>query len=48
VPDLSFAVEKAEVMRFAPVPLLAFKLRVTNADPLEAHSHHRVALSDPD
>jgi len=42
VPDLSFAVENAEVVRFAAAPLLAFKLRVTNADPLEAI--HTVAL----
>ena len=42
MPDLSFAVENAEVVRFAAAPLLAFKLRVTNADPLEAI--HTVAL----
>jgi hypothetical protein len=42
VPDLSFAVENAEVVRFAAAPLLAFRLRVTNADPLEAI--HTVAL----
>ena len=42
MPDLSFAVENAEVVRFAAAPLLAFRLRVTNADPFEAI--HTVAL----
>jgi len=32
MPDLSFAVEGAEAVRFAAAPLLAFKLRMTNAD----------------
>jgi len=36
MPDLSFQVEKAEVVPYAAVPLLAFKLRVGNADPEEA------------
>jgi len=36
VPDLNFAVEKAEAVRFAATPMLAFRLRVTNADPEEA------------
>lgn len=33
--DLSFEVEKAEVLPFAAVPVLVFKLRVTNGDPRE-------------
>jgi hypothetical protein len=32
VPDLSFQVEGAEVVPFAASPLLAFKLRIANAD----------------
>jgi hypothetical protein len=32
MPDLSFAVEGAEPVRFAAAPLLAFRLRITNAD----------------
>jgi hypothetical protein len=32
MPDLSFAVEGAEPVRFAAAPLLAFKLRISNAD----------------
>jgi hypothetical protein len=35
MPDLSFQVEGAEAVPFAASPLLAFKLRVTNADALE-------------
>lgn len=33
MPDLSFKVEGAEPVAFSVAPLLAFKLRVTNADP---------------
>jgi hypothetical protein len=36
MPDLSFQVEGAEAVAFAVAPLLAFKLRVTNANPNEA------------
>lgn len=32
MPDLSFEVEKAEVLTFAAVPVLLFKLRVTNRE----------------
>ncbi len=32
MPDLSFEVEGAEAVAFAASPLLAFKLRITNAD----------------
>ena len=35
MPDLSFQVEGAEVVPFAASPLLAFKLRITNADAAE-------------
>ncbi len=34
--DLNFAIEKVEAVRFAATPMLAFRLRVTNADPGEA------------
>jgi len=36
MPDLSFAVEGAEAVAYSATPLLAFKLRITNADPNEA------------
>ena len=42
MPDLSFHVERAEVVPFAVAPQLAIKLRVTNADPEE--TIHTVAL----
>jgi hypothetical protein len=42
MPDLNFQIERAEVMQFAVVPQLAFKLGVTNADPNERI--HTVAL----
>lgn len=42
MPDLSFQVEGAEQVAFAASPLLAFKLRVTNADADERI--HTVAL----
>ena len=42
VPDLSFQVEGAEVTPFAMVPLLTFRLRVTNAAPDE--TIHNVVL----
>jgi Family of unknown function (DUF6084) len=42
MPDLSFHVERAEVVPFALTPQMAFKLRVNNADPAEAI--HTVAL----
>jgi hypothetical protein len=35
VPDLNFQVEGAEAVTHAAAPLLSFKLRVKNADPLE-------------
>jgi hypothetical protein len=35
MPDLSFKIEGAEVAKFSASPLIAFKLRVTNADPAE-------------
>ncbi len=36
MPDLSFHVERVEVVPFAVAPQLAIKLRLTNADPEEA------------
>ena len=42
MPDLSFQVEGAEAVPFAASPLLAFKLRITNAD--AAVRIHTVAL----
>jgi hypothetical protein len=42
MPDLSFAVEKAEAAPYAAAPLLIFKLRVTNASPAEPI--HSIAL----
>ncbi len=42
MPDLSFHVERAEVVPFAVAPQLALKLRVSNASPAEAI--HTVAL----
>lgn len=42
MPDLSFKVEDAEVAKFSASPQLAFKLRITNADPAE--TVHSVAL----
>ena len=42
MPDLSFQVEGAEVTPFAMVPLLTFRLRVTNAAPQE--TIHNVVL----
>jgi hypothetical protein len=42
MPDLSISVEKVEVVPFSASPTLAFKLRVTNADPAE--TIHTVAL----
>lgn len=42
MPDLSFQVEGAEVAPFAIVPLLTFRLRVTNASPDE--TIHNVVL----
>lgn len=44
--DLNFAIEKVEAVRFAATPMLAFRLRVTNADPGEAILHRRAALPD--
>jgi hypothetical protein len=42
VPELSFAVEGAEAVKFAAAPLLAFKLRVSNA--VAAEPIYSVAL----
>src|SRR5271156_3943113 len=42
MPDLSFQVERAEVVMNAVSPLLAFKLRLTNSNPGE--TIHTVAL----
>jgi hypothetical protein len=42
MPDLSFTIEGAEVVKFSASPLLAFKLRVTNPNPAE--TIHSVAL----
>ena len=36
MPELSFEVLGAEAVAFSAAPLLAFKLRLTNADPDEA------------
>jgi hypothetical protein len=35
MPDLTFSVEEAAPIPFAAAPTLAFKLRITNADPVE-------------
>jgi hypothetical protein len=42
MPDLNFQIEGAESMPFAIAPTLAFKLRITSADPQE--SIHSIAL----
>jgi hypothetical protein len=42
MPDLAFTVEKAEAVPFAASPMLAFRLRVQNADPAE--TIHTVVL----
>ena len=42
MPDLSFGIEGAEPVRYAVTPMLAFKLRVANANPGELI--HSVAL----
>jgi len=42
MPDLSFKVENATVVRYAAAPTLALKLRITNADTIQAI--HTVAL----
>ncbi len=42
MPDLGFKIEGAEVVKFSATPLIAFKLRVSNADPAE--TIHSVAL----
>jgi len=36
MPDLSLSVESAAAVPFAAAPVIALKLRVTNADPAEA------------
>jgi hypothetical protein len=35
MPDLSFAIEGAEVVEYSTTPQIAFKLRVSNSDPAE-------------
>jgi hypothetical protein len=35
MPDLTFAVEGAQLVRFAATPMLAFKLRISNTDAVE-------------
>jgi hypothetical protein len=42
MPDLSFKIDGAEVVKFSTTPLITFKLRVSNADPAEII--HSVAL----
>ena len=42
MPDLSFAIEGAEVVKYSTTPQIAFKLRVSNSDPAE--TIHSVAL----
>jgi len=42
MPDLSFAVESAQAVPFAAAPMIAFKLRIANADPEE--TVHTVVL----
>ncbi len=42
MPDLGFTIEGAEVAKFSTSPQIAFKLRITNADPAE--TIHSVAL----
>jgi hypothetical protein len=42
MPDLAFGVEKAEAVPYAAAPMLAFKLRINNADPAE--TIHTVVL----
>ena len=48
MPDLSFQVEGAEAVPFSAAPLLAFKLRIANADAGEADSVGSAALPDSD
>ena len=48
MPDLSFQVEGAEVTPYAMVPLLTFRLRVTNALARRGHPQRRAPLPDPD
>lgn len=42
MPDLSFKIEGADVVKFSASPVIAFKLRVANADPTE--TIHSVGL----
>ena len=42
MPDLSFAIEGSEVVKYSTTPQIAFKLRVSNSDPAE--TIHSVAL----
>lgn len=42
MPDLGFAIECAEVVKYSTTPQIAFKLRVSNSDPAE--TIHSVAL----
>ena len=42
MPDLSFAIEGVEVVKYSATPQIAFKLRVSNSDPAE--TIHSVAL----
>ena len=42
MPDLAFGVEKAEAVPYAAAPMLAFQLRINNADPAE--TIHTVVL----
>ena len=48
VPDLDFRVESAAPVPFAAVPLLAFRIAVTNAVRRRADLQCRAALPDPD
>jgi hypothetical protein len=43
VPDLNFQIESAEAVTYAASPMMAFKLRITNANPDEPI--HNVALN---
>jgi hypothetical protein len=42
MPELNFQVDSAEAVRFAAAPMLAFKLRLTNAD--DSETIHSIAL----
>ena len=48
MPDLSFKIEGAEVAKFSATPLIAFKLRVSNAESSRDHTLGCAAQPDSD